>query len=336
MTARPIIIAHRGASGERPEHTMAAYRLAIAQGADFIEPDLVPTKDGVLVARHENDISGTTDVADRVEFAERRATRVIDGQSVSGWFVEDFTLEELKTLRCRERLPQLRPQNLEYDNLETIPTFAEILDLVLAESVRGGRSIGVYPELKHPTYFATRGIDVTAPLIADLNRNGFDRRDSPVFVQCFELGTLQKLRSMTSVRLVFLMDAEGRPADFVASGDPRSYADFLAMPALRALRRIVDGIGPHKGLLIPRDATGASRPPTDLVGKAHAAGLVVHPWTFRAENIFLPTELRLGDPAAPEFQRQHGLLQVELKTFLALGIDGMFCDFPAAAVAARI
>jgi glycerophosphoryl diester phosphodiesterase len=335
MTARPIVIAHRGASGERPEHTMAAYRLAIAQGADFIEPDLVPTKDGVLVARHENEISGTTDVADHPAFADRRTTRQVDGQTVTGWFVEDFTLAELKTLRCRERLPQLRPQNIEYDNAETIPALSEILDLVIAESARAGRVIGVYPELKHPTYFAARGVDVPSPLIAELNRYGFDRRDSPVFIQCFELGTLQKLRAMTSVRLVMLIDSEGRPADFAASGDPRTYADLLTMPALRALRRVVDGIGPNKALLLPRNADGSSAAPTDLVGKAHAAGLLVHPWTFRAENYFLPTELRLGDPATPDFLRRHGLLQVELKTFLALGVDGLFCDFPAAAVAAR-
>lgn len=335
MTARPIVIAHRGASGERPEHTMAAYRLAIAQGADYIEPDLVPTKDGVLVARHENEIGLTTDVADRPEFAARRRSAMIDGKPAEGWFTEDFTLEELKTLRCRERLPALRPQNLEYNDQEAIPTLSEVIDLVLAESVRSGRSIGLYPELKHPAYFAARGIDVTVPLLAELNRNGFDRRDSPVFIQCFELGALQKLRSQTSVRLVMLIDAQGQPADFAATGDSRTYADFLTMPGLRALRRVVDGIGPHKGLLIPRDATNASRTPTDLVGRAHAAGLLVHPWTFRAENAFLPTELRLGDPTAADYERRHGLLQVELKTFLALGIDGVFCDFTAAAVAAR-
>jgi glycerophosphoryl diester phosphodiesterase len=206
---------------------------------------------------------------------------------------------------------------------------------VLSESVRGGRSIGVYPELKHPSYFAARGFDVTTPLVATLNRAGLDRRDSPVFIQCFEYGTLQKLRALTSVRLIMLVDREGQPPDFAAAGDSRSYADLLAMPSLRAMRRVVDGIGPHKGLLIPRDPSNASLTPTDLVGRAHAAGLLVHPWTFRAENEFLPTELRLGDASAGDFRRRHGLLQVEIKTFLALGIDGLFCDFPAAAVAAR-
>jgi glycerophosphoryl diester phosphodiesterase len=335
MTARPIVIAHRGASGERPEHTMAAYRLAIAQGADFIEPDLVPTKDGVLVARHENEISQTTDVSTRPEFADRRATRSIDGEAVTGWFVEDFTLAELKTLRCRERLPQLRPTNTEFDGQEAIPTFAEIVELALTETARAGRVIGIYPELKHPTYFASRGVDVMRPLLAELDRAGLNRRDSPVFIQCFEFATLQKLRSQTSVRLVMLIDAKGQPADFAASGDSRTYADFLTMPGLRALRRVVDGIGPAKALLIPRDASEASTAATDLVGKAHAAGLLVHPWTFRAENYFLPRELRQGDPTAADYLRLHGLLQVELRTFLALGVDGVFCDFPAAAIAAR-
>lgn len=335
MTARPIIIAHRGASGERPEHTMMAYRLAIAQGADFIEPDLVPTKDGVLVARHENEIGMTTNVADKPEFADRRTTRVIDGESVSGWFTEDFTLEELKTLRCRERLPQLRPTNTAYDDQEQIPTFAEILDVVAAESARSGRVIGVYPELKHPTYFASRGLDVVTPLLTELSRKGLERRDSPVFVQCFEPSTLLKLRGQTSVRLVQLIDAKGQPADYVANGDPRSYTDLLSMSSLRALRRAVDGIGVNKTLLIPRAPDGHALPPTDLVGRAHAAGLIVHAWTFRAENTFLSTELRLGSPDEPDYERRHGLLQVELRTFLALGVDGVFCDYPAAAIAAR-
>jgi glycerophosphoryl diester phosphodiesterase len=238
-------------------------------------------------------------------------------------------------LRCRERLPQLRPKNTEFDGQDSIPTLAEIIDLALTETARSGRVIGIYPELKHPTYFASRGMDVIRPLLVELDRAGLNRRDSPVFIQCFELGTLQKLRSQTSVRLVMLISGEGQPADFAAAGDARTYADFLTMPGLRALRRVVDGIGPAKTLLVPRDASEASTTATDLVGKAHAAGLLVHPWTFRAENYFLPRELRQGDPAAPDFMRQHGLLQTELRMFLALGIDGVFCDFPAVAVAVR-
>jgi glycerophosphoryl diester phosphodiesterase len=317
----PVIIAHRGASADRPEHTLAAYRLAIAQGADLIEPDLVPTKDGILVARHENEISETTDVASRPEFASRRATKTIDGVAVTGWFTEDFTLAELKSLRARERLPQLRPANTRYDGQFDVPTFAEVVALAQAESARLGRPIGVYPELKHPSYFEALGFDVITPLLKTLRDAGWTRQSDPVFIQCFELDLLRRLRARTALPLVFLMAAEGAPYDFVLAGDTRRYRDLLSADGLAQIARTVDAIGPQKDVIIPRSADGHLAQPTRLVQEAHRAGLRVHPWTFRPENAFLPTPLRSaggldarGDAAS------------EIRAFMATGIDGLFSD----------
>lgn len=323
----PIVIAHRGASGERPEHTLASYRLAIAQGADFIEPDLVMTKDGVLVCRHENEISGTTDVADRPEFAERRVEKVIDGVRAVGWWVEDFTLAELKTLRCKERLPQLRPANVGYDGQDQIPTFAEVLALA-AEA-----GVGTYPELKHPSYLREQGLDPVPAFIGAVREAGGQRVADTMFVQCFEIGALRTLAQMSSIRwtCVQLVSAEGGPWD----RRDLSYADMLSDDGLRAIAEYARGIGPEKGLIIPRGPDGRSLAATDLVARAHAANLLVHPWTFRAENYFLPAELRRGDAGAPDYMRQHGDLDGELRAFYAAGVDGVFSDFPAAAVAAR-
>lgn len=316
--ARPIVIAHRGASGERPEHTRASYALAIAQGADFIEPDLVATRDGVLVARHENEISKTTDVAAHPEFAARRTTKTIDGRTVSGWFTEDFTLAELKTLRARERLPRLRPGNIAWAD-ETIPTFDEVIALAQAHGV------GVYPETKHPSYFRAIGLPLEPGLLAALDRAGWTTRDAPVFIQSFEVANLKMLRGQTKVRLIQLVDAEGAPAD----GAAPSYAAMLTPAGLAAIARYADGIGPAKALVIPRGAGGRSLGATRLVADAHAAGLKVHPWTFRAENQFLPAELRDGDdPAA------HGDLAAEIRAFVAAGVDGVFADFPGVAAGA--
>lgn len=322
--AAPIVIAHRGASGERPEHTIASYALAIEQGADFIEPDLVMTKDGVLVARHENEISGTTDVADRAEFAARKATKTIDGQSVTGWFTEDFTLAELKTLRAKERLPMLRPGNAAYDGRFDIPTFQEIIDLARAKEKETGRRIGLYPETKHPSYFRSIGLAFEARLAALLAKNGYATRDDPVFIQSFELENLKTLRGLTGLRLIFLMDAKGGPAD----GSGKTYAALAAPAGLAELAKSVDGIGPAKEMIVPRTLLGRSGTPTSLVQDAHAAGLAVHVWTFRAENYFLPLEMRKGvDP------RRTGDLPAELRQFAALGVDGVFSDFPGIAVA---
>lgn len=316
----PIIIAHRGASGERPEHTLEAYRLAIAQGADFIEPDLVLTRDGVLVARHENEIGGTTNVADHPEFADRRTTRVIDGETFTGWFTEDFTLAELRTLRARERLPQLRPQNTAYDGQYLIPTFDEILALARDESARTGRTIGVYPETKHPSYFAGLGLPHEAPLLAALARFGHTSAAAPVFIQSFEVGNLIALNQRTDVRLVQLISDSGAPAD----RPDQPYATMLTAEGLAAIARYADGIGPAKTLVISRTALGTLGSSTGLTARAHAAGLVVHPWTFRRENYFLPLNLRSGlDPRSP------GDLAAEMRAFLAEGVDGLFTDNPA-------
>jgi glycerophosphoryl diester phosphodiesterase len=315
---RPIVIAHRGASGERPEHTIASYTRAIEQGADFIEPDLVATKDGVLVARHENEISETTDVAEHPAFAARRTTKTIDGRAVTGWFTEDFTLAELKTLRARERLPALRPGNTAYAD-ERIPTLDEVIALAKAHGV------GIYPETKHPSHFRALGLPLEPPLLAALAKAGWTEREAPVFIQSFEVDNLKMLRGQTRVRLIQLVDAEGAPAD----GAAESYAAMLTPAGLKAIAGYADGIGPAKALVIPRDTAGRSAPPTRLVADAHAAGLAVHPWTFRAENMFLPAELRRGDARGA-----HGDVVAEMRAFVAAGVDGLFSDFPALAVEA--
>jgi glycerophosphoryl diester phosphodiesterase len=326
----PIVVAHRGASGYRPEHTLAAYRLAIRMGADYIEPDLVSTKDGVLVARHENEISGTTDVADRPAFADRRATKVIDGQSVTGWFTEDFTLAELKTLRAKERLPQVRPGNTRYDGRFEVPTFDEVLTLAAEESRRRGTRIGVYPETKHPTYFDEAGLSLEEPLAAALRRHGLDRPKAPVFVQSFETANLRDLDGMVRVQLVQLVDASGAPYDRVAAGDPTTYRDLVTPEGLREIATYADGVGAHKDLVLPRDATGATGEPSDLVADAHAEDLLVHVWTMRDENQFMATSFRRGsDPNAK------GDARAEIFAFLDAGVDGLFCDYPDTAVDAR-
>ncbi|RKN44254.1 glycerophosphodiester phosphodiesterase [Micromonospora endolithica] len=329
-TQRPIVIAHRGASGYRPEHTLEAYRLAIRQGADYIEPDLVATRDGVLVARHENEISGTTDVAARPEFAARRTTKTIDGVSVTGWFTEDFTLAELKTLRAKERLPQVRVANTAFDGRFEVPTFQEVVDLARTEGRSRGRVIGVYPETKHPTYFASIGLPLEEPLVEVLRRNRLTHRSAPVVIQSFETGNLRKLNRIVDVKLAQLLDATGRPYDFAATGDGRTYADLATPAGLKWIAGYADGIGANKNLIVPRDATGKLAAPTTLVRDAHREKLTVHAWTFRAENQFLPADFRIGaDPNA------RGDVQAEYELFFGLGVDGVFSDHPDTAVAAR-
>ncbi|RDV01597.1 glycerophosphodiester phosphodiesterase [Sphingorhabdus pulchriflava] len=327
MAKDPIIIAHRGASGERPEHTIASYTLAIEQGADYIEPDLVLTKDGVLVARHENEISETTDVADRPEFADRKASKTIDGQKMTGWFTEDFTLAELKTLRAKERLPMLRKANMAYDGQFEIPTFEEIILLAKAKEKETGRRIGIYPETKHPSYFASIGLPHEAPLLTMLQKHGYTQKDDPLFIQSFEVGNLKALRGKTKLRLIQLMSKDDGPAD-----DPATkYASMAKPDGLKAIAIYANGIGVEKAMVIPRTMLGNLSEPTSLVADAHMAGLDVHIWTFRRENYFLPLGQRSGlNPAG------HGDLVAEIKAFLATGIDGFFSDNVAeAAVAAR-
>lgn len=335
----PFVFGHRGASAYRPEHTLASYDLAIAMGADFVEPDLVSTKDGVLVCRHENYIGGdssaivggdTTDVASHPEFAARKTTKVIDGVSLTGWFVEDFTLAELKTLRAKERLPQLRPANAGYDGRFEVPTFQEMIDLVKKREMETGRRIGIIPETKHPSYFQSIGLALEEPLAKALKANGYDSADAPVFIQSFEVANLVKLRSMTKARLVQLVEAPtARPQDFVIAGDKRTYADLMTPAGLKQLRAHADAIGPEKGWIIPRDAAGNLLAPTTLVADAHAAGLLVTPYTFRPENYFLPLNLRKGDDL-----RAYGDDAAEFAAFLKAGVDAIFADAPDRARAA--
>ena len=323
----PLVVGHRGASGYRPEHTLASYELAARLGADFIEPDLVITKDRVLVARHEPEIGGTTDVAARPEFAARKRTVLLDGVSVTGWFTHDFTLAELKTLRAVERIPQLRQHNTLYDGLFEVPTFQEVLDLRKRLSRELDREIGVFPETKHPTYFRRLGLELETPLVRALRRNGLDRADAKVFVQSFEARNLAALRAEYRLRapLVFLTGATGGPFD-----DPKSYAEYLTPAGLRDLSRYADGIGPEKSQIIPRRADDTLGAPTGLVADAHAAGLKVIPYTFRAENQFLPADLRVGtDPAA------YGRAIDEQVAYLRTGLDGLFTDQPDIGVLAR-
>jgi glycerophosphoryl diester phosphodiesterase len=325
----PIVIAHRGASGHRPEHTLAAYELAIEMGADFIEPDLVSTSDGVLVVRHENEISTTTDVAEHPEFADRRTTKTIDGIQFTGWFTEDFTLAELKTLRARERLPSLRPDNTAFDGLYDIPTLQEVIDLAQ------NTGVGIYPETKHPSYFDSIGLSLEEPLVETLHANGYRKRRAPVFIQSFETANLRELNEMTELRLVQLLNNIGQPYDFVIAGDPRTYADLATPQGLREIATYADGIGPNKTLIVPLDAQANLQDPTSLVDDAHAAGLVVHPWTFRNENMFLPADFRAGDPQAETYLMATGDAPAEYRLYFDLGVDGLFSDYPDTAVATR-
>lgn len=330
--AAPIVIGHRGASGYVPEHTLTSYFIAIQDGADYVEPDLVMTKDAVLVARHENEIGGTTNVAEHPEFASRRATKVIDGTSITGWFTEDFTLAELKTLRARERIPETRPGNTRFDGQFEIPTFEEILALVHGvEEQREARArqlglpppqrIGVYPETKHPTYFANAGLPMEELLVRTLERHGYKGRKGLAYIQSFETSNLKALSKMTQLPLVQLIDAEGAPYDLVAKHDPRTYADLITPQGLAQIATYAQAIGPYKLLIIPRAADGKLGEPTSLVADAHARGLQVHAWTFRAENTFLPSDLRRG--ASPS---AYGDLEAELLPYLRAGMDGFFTD----------
>lgn len=320
-----LVIAHRGASGERPEHTLESYARAIEAGADYIEPDLVLTKDGVLVARHENEISETTNVADHPEFAARKTTKKIDGEEYSGWFTEDFTLAELKTLRAKERLPQLRTGNTAYDGKFLVPTFEEILAFVQVKEEETGRRIGLYPETKHPSYFASIGLPHDGPLLRLLSKYGYKSAQDPVFIQSFEVGNLIALNGKTELNLVQLMAKDGAPAD----RPDMPYAQMSGAHGLKAVAAYANGVGPEKAMVIAPDMLGRLGAPTNFVRDAHAAGLLVHPWTFRAENHFLPLSLRSGvSPAA------HGNLDAEIQAFLAAGVDGIFTDFPVQGVKA--
>ncbi|HEU4778972.1 MAG TPA: glycerophosphodiester phosphodiesterase [Steroidobacteraceae bacterium] len=335
----PFVIAHRGASGYVPEHTLAGYFIAIQQGADYVEPDLVISKDGALLARHENEIGGTTDVSARPEFASRKVTKTIDGETFTGWFTEDFTLAELKSLRARERLPDLRGANARYDGAFSIPTFDEVLDLVVAANAQRAElaraaglppppRIGVYPETKHPSYFAKLGLFFDDRMLESLNRRGYSKRSDPICLQSFEVANLKALRRRTDLALVQLVAPTGQPFDFTLAGDKRTYLDLLADAGLGEIATYADAIGPHKWMVVQFGAEGARD--TGLARRARAAGLGTHVWTLRAENEFLPVVLRsAGDAAA------HGDLNGEIHALLDAGITGFFSDHPDLAVRAR-
>ena len=313
----PLVIAHRGASGERPEHTAAAYELAIEQGADFIEPDLVMSKDGQLIVRHENEIGGTTNVADHPEFAARRTTKSIDRVPVTGWFTEDYTVAELRTLRARERLPSLRPGNTAWAD-EAILTFQEVIDIARAASTPTGRVIGVAPELKHPGYFVSLGLPMEPAFVEALRANDLMRADSPVMVQCFEIDCLRSLNQQTEAPLLQLMSPSGGPADH----PEMTYAAMATPAGLAEIAAYADAVGVETAMIIPRTPAGAAGTATTLVVDAHAAGLKVVAWTFRAEDVFVPTDYR-GDLAG------------WIRRFYDLDVDAVFSDFPGVAIAAR-
>ena len=323
-----VIVGHRGASGYRPEHTLASYELAARMGADYIEPDLVTTKDRVLVARHEPEIGGTTDVAAHPEFAARKKTKQLDGVAVTGWFAEDFTLAELRTLRAKERIPAVRQHNTVFDGHYQVPTLQEVIDLSRRLSRELGRPIGIYPETKHPTYFQQQGLALEPELVKTLNRNGLNRPDAKVFVQSFEVANLKALRKQLRVPLVQLTSSSGAPYDFVVAGDQRTYADIVSATGLREVATYAEGLGPSKDQVIPLDAAGKLGQPTVLVANAHRAGLVVHPYTFRVENNFLPANFDSSAVAADS-----GNLFGEIAAYREAGIDGLFTDNTDIAVA---
>ncbi|WP_033324852.1 glycerophosphodiester phosphodiesterase [Streptomyces yerevanensis] len=327
----PTIIGHRGASGYRPEHTLGAYQLALDMGAHVIEQDLVPTKDGHLVCRHENDITGTTDVADHPEFAGRRTTKSVDGVSFTGWFTEDFTLAELKTLRAKERIPGNRPHNTLYDGRWDIPTFEEVLRWAEREGKKRGKEVWLHVETKHPTYFRGLGLGLEERLAKLLRKYGKHKKNAPVFLQSFEPSSIQRLNKLVDNPLVVLLSsANSRPWDFVQAGDPRTVADLVKPEGLKWIASYAQGLGPTLDLIIPKDASGRLTRPTTLVEDAHDAGLILHPYTMRNENTFLPADFRKGtDPNA--YGDVFGAFQVYFET----GIDGVFTDNPDTGLLAR-
>ncbi|MCX4552160.1 glycerophosphodiester phosphodiesterase [Streptomyces sp. NBC_01267] len=318
----PTVIGHRGTAGYRPEHTLGSYQHALDLGAHIVEQDVVPTKDGHLVCRHENDISATTDVSAHPEFAGRRTTKTVDGTAINGWFTEDFTLAELKTLRAKERIPGNRQHNTLYDGRWDVPTFEEVLRWAAEEGRRRGKPVWLYTETKHPTYFRKLGLGLEERLVALLRAYGRDRRDSPQFLQSFEPSSIQRLsRLVTTPGIVLLSAPDSRPWDFVESGDRRTVADLQTPAGLKWIASYAQGIGPTLDSVIPKDAAGRLTEPTTLVRDAHARGLLLHPYTMRNENTFLPADFRRGtDPNA------YGDAFGAFRTYFATGIDGVFTD----------
>lgn len=325
----PIVIAHRGASEYRPEESVSAYELAIEMGADYIEPDVVTTKDHMLVARHDNWLNDTTDVARHPEFAGLRTTKTIDGVKHTDWFTEDFTFAQLRTLRLKERLPAQRPRSAAFDGVDRIASLDEVLRIARKHHV------GVYPETKHPTYFRSIGLPLEDELLKELAEYGFKGRNDKVFIQSFETANLRALRKRTSIRLIQLINATGAPYDFVVHHDPRTYDDLVKPGGLKWISQYADGIAPTLTRIIPVNAKGHAGRPTALVKDAHHAGLVVHPFTVRPENSFLPVEYRQGDPNSPNYPNAEGDAARLLAEFYKIGVDGIFSDDSALAVASR-
>lgn len=311
LVLTPAVVAHRGASGHRPEHTLDAYRTAIRMGADDIELDLVATRDGVLVARHDLELSATTDVADRPALAHLRRTLVVDGVEQHGWFAQDLTLAELKTLAARERMPGTRPGNAAYDGAEGVPTLTEVLAMVGAESLRRGRPVGVALELKHAAHHDAAGLPLDVPLLRELARQGLDHPWARVTLMSFEAPVLRRLATRTRLPLLQLLDRGHR----------------VTSEELDEIDEYADGLGAHTSLVLPRDGAGAVGAPSTLVRDAHRRGLTVHAWTVRAENRFLPTDLRRGD--APDAL---GDMAGEVRALLDAGVDGVITDHPEQAL----
>ncbi|MEV8475211.1 glycerophosphodiester phosphodiesterase [Streptomyces sp. NPDC051173] len=329
----PVVVGHRGACGYRPEHTFGSYEYALANGADVIEQDVVPTKDGHLVCRHENDITATTDVATRKEFASRKTTKTVDGEAHTGWFTEDFTLAELKTLRAIERIPGTRQRNTLYDGRWDVPTFEEVLKWADEQGRKRGRKIWLHVETKHPTYFRKAGLGLEEPLAKLLRRYGRAGRNGHTFLQSFEPSSLQRLGRLgvDGPKVLLLDDLPTRPWDFVEAKDPRTVKDLITPKGLKWIAGFAQGIGPWVNQIIPRDKNDRLTEPTTLVHDAHAQGLFLHPYTMRNENSFLPADFRRGtDPNA------YGDAFGAFKAYFATGIDGIFsdnCDTAALAAA---
>ena len=333
---RPLLMAHRGCSARRPEHTLGAYAQAIADGADLVEPDLVCTKDGELIARHENNIAETTDIAQHPEFASRKTTKTIDGVRQEGWFTEDFTLAELRTLRARERLTGMREESHGYDGVFRLCTLGEIADFVAAEAAARGRLIGLIPEIKHSTYFAGLGLQLEPRLKAELEASLY-LRQCPVIIQSFEVNNLKTLRKslqgFANVRLMQLVgDPREQPWDLQAIGSKRTYLDMVSEAGLSDIATYANYVAPPTRMLIPLDANERLARPSGLVEAAHAAGLLVGTWTFRPENRFSAADFR--DSGAPEARNERGSI-AEMQRYLATGLDGFFTDDPALGLAAR-
>ncbi|MGH3648289.1 MAG: glycerophosphodiester phosphodiesterase [Micromonosporaceae bacterium] len=326
----PIVFGHRGATGYRPEHTIASYELAIQLGAEYIEPDLVPTRDGALVARHENEIGGTTDVADHPEFADRKTTKTIDGRAVTGWFTEDFTLAELKTLRAVERIPAQRQRNTLYDGRYQVLTLQEVIDFAKRASLKYSRPVGIFPETKHPTYFDSIGLSLEEPLIAAIKRAGLNSPDGRVVVQSFEPTSLRELNDALHVPVLQAIAAgNGAPYDTIANGEGPTYNEMVTPEGLREIATYADWIGPDKVRVIPR-VDGALGEPTTLVRDAHAAGLSISAYTFRNENRYLPDDMRRGTDL-----NGYGDAFAEYLAFYGAGLDAVVSDSPDTALIAR-